>query len=67
MGMGGSKTKETPKGADGLPLPTVTSATPTAGNPVSRQSVPVQEKLAEQTKSASLLQDEDELLKKGLA
>jgi hypothetical protein len=68
MGMGGSKKSSAPKtGADGLPRPSVTSAVPTAGNPIPRQSVAVQEKLSEQTKSASLLQDEDELMKKGLA
>lgn len=66
MGMGGSKSKEPKKGADGLPTPTVTSATPTAGNPISRQSVAVQEKITD-TKSATLLQnEEDELLKKGM-
>lgn len=65
MGMGGSKTKEAPKGADGLPLPSVTSATPTAGNPIPRQSVAAQEKLTD-TKSATLLQEEEDMLKKGL-
>lgn len=68
MGMGKSKkTPEAPKGADGMALPTVTSATPTAGNPIARQSVAAQEKLSEQTKGASLLQDEDEMMRKGLS
>ena len=67
MGMGGSKTKEAPKGDDGMALPTVTSATPTAGSPITRQSVAAQEKLSENTKSASLLQDDEEMKRKGLA
>lgn len=67
MGFGGSKSKGAKKGADGNPLPTVTSATPTAGNPIPRQSVAVQEKVSEAPKTASLLEEDDELTKKGLA
>lgn len=67
MGFGGSKSSSPKKGADGQPLPTVTSVTPTAGNPIPRQSVAVQEKLSEPQKAASLLQEDDEKLKKGLA
>jgi len=68
MGMGGSKSKEPEKGKDGLAKPTVTSVTPTAGNPIARNSVAVQDKMAEPQKASTLLSqnDEDELLKKGM-
>lgn len=57
-------------GSDGLPTPTITSATPTTGEPISRNSVAAQDKLSDNTKQATLLSpsqdDENQLLKKGL-
>jgi len=63
MGMGGGS-KKAKTGADGRPVPTVTTVTPTAGQPIPRESV----QDAQAAKSASLLSqnDEDENLKKGV-
>lgn len=71
MSFGSKSSSTTPKtGTDGLPLPTITSATPTTGDPIPRTSVAVQDKLSDDTKQATLLapsqDDENQLLKKGL-
>jgi hypothetical protein len=69
MGMGGSKKKDTtpPPGQDGLPQPTTSSITPVAASPTPRATPAVQERLAEPTKSATLLQEDEEMQRRGVA
>ena len=68
MSFGGSKSKSTtpPTGTDGLPKPTVSSVTPVQGTPNPRATPAVQERMAEPTKSATLLQEDEEMKRKGV-
>lgn len=68
MGFGKSKSAPAtpPPGADGLPKPTVSSVTPVAASPLPRSSVAVQQRLSEPEKSATLLQEDEEMKRKGV-
>jgi hypothetical protein len=67
MGFGGSKKSSTPApGPDGLSKPTVTSITPVAASPTPRATPAVQERLAEPEKSATLLQEDEEMKRRGV-
>jgi hypothetical protein len=68
MGFGGSKSKSTapPTGTDGLPKPTTSSITPVNAAPNPRATPAVQERLAEPEKSATLLQEDEEMKRRGV-
>ena len=68
MSFGGSKSKSTtpPTGSDGLAKPTVSSITPVQASPTPRASVAVQERIGEQQKSATLLQEDEEMKRRGV-
>ncbi len=68
MSFGGkSKTPAAPPtGADGLAKPTVSSVTPVAASPTPRATPAVQERLAEPEKSATLLQEDEEMKRRGV-
>jgi len=67
MSFGGkSKSTTPPTGTDGLPKPTTSSITPTPASPLPRATPAVQERLSEPEKSATLLQEDDEMKRRGV-
>jgi hypothetical protein len=68
MSFGGSKSKDTTPapGPDGLAKPTTSSITPVQASPTPRASVAVQERITEPQKSATLLQEDEEMKRRGV-